>query len=105
MFVPLTFQSRNRGSFGFKFSILGQKAMVRFQFRSRNRGFSLQGGIFHMVMIVEFLFRSRNRGSFDFKYPQHSKLLEKSESQGFHLVIKVLLISRASECQIDRCQT
>ena len=37
------------------------------KFPSRNRGFSLQGGIFHMVMIVEFLFRSRNRDDFSSK--------------------------------------
>ena len=62
------FQSRNRGSFGFKIAT------------------------FTYTMTDEEGFQSRNRGSFGFKSTRLSSC--RSRYPGFNLVIEVLLVSR-----------
>ena len=69
---PEMFQSRNRGSFGFK--------ICRPEFQSRNRG------SFGLCQIARF--QSRNRGSFGFKQGRPFQSRNR-----FNLVIEVLLIS------------
>ena len=87
------FQSRNRGSFGFKgkctkttpllvnyrFNLVIEVLLVSraspsyhrsiaYQFQSRNRGsFDFKRGGFNMTEVEGHEFRSRNRGSFDFR--------------------------------------
>ena len=69
----IPFQSRNRGSFDFKFTITqhNQRISVRSLadgFQSRNRGsfdFKLSKAFEKVSDLMRF--QSRNRGSFDFK--------------------------------------
>ena len=112
------FQSRNRGSFDFKFTLTTAiNTGSRSVFQSRNRGsfdFKLDDHIrksmtpkrFNLVIEVLLIsslflvifshspdkFQSRNRGSFDFKILFY--LSARAPIAGFNLVIEVLLISR-----------
>ena len=67
VWVP-EFQSRNRGSFGFKMNIVGNCKVREKQFPSRNRGsFNFKPkSTLHTAMSAT-QFPSRNRGSFNFK--------------------------------------
>ena len=100
----LSFQSRNRGSFDFKYflrqnhvlslyrfnlvievllissEVAGFSVVPPVKFQSRNRGsFDFKDSTFMGAMIA-FLFQSRNRGSFDFK------CITLFESKGTHAV-------------------
>ncbi len=91
-FIKPKFQSRNRGSFDFKFydSIAGVSKWLWFQ--SRNRGsFDFKKTTRHVATKSLLAFQSRNRGSFDFKL--HFRLVVRVRLIGFNLVIEVLLIS------------
>ena len=87
------FQSRNRGSFDFKYMMkktLSLKLLRMFQ--SRNRGsFDFKLMPMSSMMTGTVMFQSRNRGSFDFKAGAYEVVIHKLSR--FNLVIEVLLIS------------
>ena len=110
------FQSRNRGSFDFKWHLVRSFCIVcrRFnlvievllissqsrllcqyrglQFQSRNRGsFDFKSSLIFMTNSCTSWFQSRNRGSFDFK--PSASVASIPVDHRFNLVIEVLLIS------------
>ena len=92
------FQSRNRGSFGFKKQETWTIIMAYATFQSRNRGsfgfkYTHPSGSSSVELTSGF--QSRNRGSFGFK--QQVQRLRVMWVCCFNLVIEVLLVSSTSD--------
>ena len=95
--LDLPFQSRNRGSFDFKWGTAKESSAGQFWFQSRNRGsFDFKSSSESRWSSIPARFQSRNRGSFDFKSIKIIATLQIIPDR-FNLVIEVLLISRKSE--------
>ena len=87
----LQFQSRNRGTFGFKHGFARLSEPVPCVSISESRCFWFQVMEHNIEIRITVQFQSRNRGTFGFKWITYGQ--DQELYIGFNLVIEVLLVS------------